>query len=435
MRLSKFTVMTEHSTESQQVTEHAKGRYVHILCLLVISFLAATCIHTTARMILLETNLADFAHYYFFSDLLSEGVDIYSLLPDELAQMKTSSTLPVYIAGKPEYSPAFFVAFIPLSHLPFWTAFTVWICANSFALLACVVLLARYIHGTGTSRMVSYALASVLSLASQPLFECLGIGQINIFILLLLLLIHTFMNRKPHEIVAGACLGLILLTKPQFGVLFVLFLLWRNFRLCGYTLLVYVVLQGMAASLCGYAIELSYWSNLLHSVLSGSVGNVGLNTFNFNLSLNALFARTLHGSPLQLMATPAYIATSTALLIATYVRAAGRTSGASSAGFCLCLCLAFLVSPLTEEHHLLILALPFAATIVKHSQGRLSVALIITAFLLVNVRYSLTRFPMFDSGPLAVFAFGKTFGVGLLWYELLRRLKPSQISANGALKI
>ena len=283
--------------------------------------------------------------------------------------------------------------------------------------------------------MVSYALASVLSLASQPLFECLGIGQINIFILLLLLLIHTFMNRKPHEIVAGACLGLILLTKPQFGVLFVLFLLWRNFRVCGYTLLVYVVLQGMAASLCGYAIELSYWSNLLHSVLSGSVGNVGLNTFNFNLSLKALFARTLHGSPLQLMATPAYIATSTALLIATYVRAAGRTSGASSAGFCLCLCLAFLVSPLTEEHHLLILALPFAATIVKHSQGRLSVALIITAFLLVNVRYSLTRFPMFDSGPLAVFAFGKTFGVGLLWYELLRRLKPSQISANGTFKI
>ena len=227
--------MTEHSTESQQVTEDAKGRYVHILCLLVISFLAATCIHTTARMILLETNLADFAHYYFFSDLLSEGVDIYSLLPDELAQMTTSSTLPVHIAGKPEMSPAFFVAFIPLSRLPFWTAVTVWIFANSLALLAGVVLLARYIHGTGTSRMVSYALASVLSLASQPLFECLGIGQINIFILLLLLLIHTFMNRKPHEIVAGACLGLILLTKPQFGVLFVLFLLWRNFRLCGYT--------------------------------------------------------------------------------------------------------------------------------------------------------------------------------------------------------
>ena len=119
MRLSKFNVMTEHSTESQQVTEHAKGRYVHILCLLVISFLAATCIHTTARMVLLEPNLADFAHYYFFSGLLSEGVDIYSLLPDELAQMKTRSTLPVYIAGKPEYSPAFFVAFIPLSRLPF----------------------------------------------------------------------------------------------------------------------------------------------------------------------------------------------------------------------------------------------------------------------------------------------------------------------------
>ena len=195
-------------------------------------------------------------------------------------------------------------------------------------------------------------------------------------------------------------------------------------------MLVYVVLQGMAASLCGYAIELGYYS-----MLSGSVGNVDYNIFPYNLSLNALFARTLHGSPLKLMATPAYIATSTALLIATYVRAAGRTSGASSAGFCLCLCLAFLVSPLTEEHHLLILALPFAAIIVKHSQGRWSVALIITAFLLVNVRYSLTRFPMFDSGPLAVFAFGKTFGVGLLWYELLRCLKPSQISANGALEI
>jgi len=372
-------------------------------------------------MILLERNLADFAHYYYFSDILSEGVDIYSLLPDDLEQMKTDSTLPVHIAGKPEYSPAFFVAFIPLSCLPFWVAFSIWICANFSALLACVVLLARYIHRAGTSRIVSHALASVLILASQPLFECLGIGQINIFILLLLLLIHTFMNRKLYEIVAGACLGLILLTKPQFGTLFVLFLLWRNFRLCGYALLVYVVLQGMATLLCGYFIELSYFQNLLHSALSGSSA-----VSTFNLSLNALFARTLHASPLGMASTPIYVAVSAALLVVTYVKVVRRSPVASSVGFNLCLCLTFLISPLTEEHHLLILVLPFAAAILYHRPGRLSIMLIVTAFLLVNVRFSLSRFPLFQEGPLALFAFGKTFGMGLLWYELLRCLKTKE---------
>ncbi len=367
-------------------------------------------------MILFDRNLSDFAHYYFFSDLLSGGVDIYSLPADELAQLKSDSALPVYIAGKPEYSPAFFIAFIPLSRLPFWIAFCIWMCANILAILACIVLLARYLCRSGVYKILSYALASVLCLASQPLFECLGIGQINIFILLLFLIIHSVIDKDSNEFAVGACLALILLTKPQFGTLFILFLVLRRFRYCGYTILVFFVFHIMAAVLYGSAQELSYWRNLM---LNAAVDTQTISN-TFNLSLKAVFFRTLHGSALEIMAMPAYFIASIALFITKYIRAAGSRYGDSSVGFSLCLCLTLLVSPLTEEHHLLILALPFAVTIVRHDQKRFASALIIVAFLLVNVRYSVAQFPLFHMGPLAVFAFGKTLGILLLWFTLLR---------------
>ena len=262
-------------------------------------------------MVLLERNLADFAHYYFFSDLMSEGVDAYSLSADELVQLKSESELPVYIAGRADYAPFFYI-FFPLSLLPFWSALTMWMCVT-WRCPACVRQPVGRVHPPFRcyrDRLVCTCLGDLPGFPAA--IRVSWLGQINIFLLLFLILVQSLADRKTNDLIPAVFLALVLLTKPQFGTLFILYLLWGRFRLCGYTLLLYTILHTIPVGLYGWGPELSYWHNLLHHLSSSDI-NV------HNLSLKALFSRTLEGGPLEFMSSPAYMITSLAIAIASYI--------------------------------------------------------------------------------------------------------------------
>ncbi len=86
-----------------------------------------------------------------------------------------------------------------------------------------------------------------------------------------------------------------------------------------------------------------------------------------------------------------------------------------------------LLSPMLEEHYLVLLLLPVSLIVLSVSDDSLGTGdrvLLVASLVLLATPYSLMRFAAFRSGPLALVASGKLAGVlGLAWLlvRLLRR--------------
>jgi len=89
-----------------------------------------------------------------------------------------------------------------------------------------------------------------------------------------------------------------------------------------------------------------------------------------------------------------------------------------------------LLSPLTEEHHLVVLLLPLALILLARWEMALLSAesyLLLGSVLLLGSRYSLERFPVFHEGILSLLATGKLVGALCLAWLLMRVLRePAQ---------
>jgi glycosyltransferase involved in cell wall biosynthesis len=98
----------------------------------------------------------------------------------------------------------------------------------------------------------------------------------------------------------------------------------------------------------------------------------------------------------------------------------------------LILCVIFLVSPYTQEHHLVVLLLPLMLLLLNAPHvpwPAREMAVLIGSVLLLGSRYSLEQFPAFHHGALSLFATGKLLGViGLAWV-LISRLRAERTPA------
>ena len=92
-----------------------------------------------------------------------------------------------------------------------------------------------------------------------------------------------------------------------------------------------------------------------------------------------------------------------------------------------------LLSPLTEEHHLVVLLLPLTLLVLDRTDPPLRPrdwAMLIASILLLGSRYSFERFPSFHRGILSILMTGKLLGVIVLIWVLWGRLRAqSQIPA------
>jgi hypothetical protein len=158
--------------------------------------------------------LFDFEVYYRAAERLISGQNLYKIVEDGHYIFK--------------YSPVSAIYFIPLSLLPpvaakiiYWT----------FSTLAfCVVLLLFYKMGDRDSSSLSIGRQNILILIS---FLCLGaffelelhLGQVNIFILLLLVLSAVF-SFKNRSVTGGLLLALSVFLKP-FGLILLAYYIYR----------------------------------------------------------------------------------------------------------------------------------------------------------------------------------------------------------------
>jgi len=92
-----------------------------------------------------------------------------------------------------------------------------------------------------------------------------------------------------------------------------------------------------------------------------------------------------------------------------------------------------LLSPLTEEHHLVVLLLPLTLLVVDRTDPPLrprDVVMLVASILLLGSRYSFERFPAFHQGILSLLMTGKLLGViGLTWVLASRLRAQSQTPA------
>ena len=385
------------------------------LLALVVLFSLFRFLHDQAKL-LTESPFIDFAHYYTYAMIVAQGRNPFD--PEAVAW--ADRLLNLRQAGaSANYPPLFYLLMQPWILLPFRSAAVAWFLTSQVCLVATLgFCLRRFVSASP----VRAAAALFVILNYQPLTESLALGQVNSVVLLLVTLAWWGL-RSGHPWLAGGSVALSLHIKLQYALL--LPLLWwmgqrraaaRGLLLAGLGVITGLLILGPAHHLgyLGYA-----WSppDYLHA-------------WTANLSPRATLLRLLGGAPEgRALANAASLALDGTLLY-LFARAIRGPLSPSSHSldwvWGLGLTAVPLLSPLTEEHHLVVLLLPLTLLLLAESPapgGWLDETLLIASILLLGSRYSFERFPAFHQGPLSLLAAGKILGVSALAWVLMRRLK------------
>jgi alpha-1,2-mannosyltransferase len=273
---------------------------------------------------------------------------------------------------------------LPMNQLLTWASRV----AFAVGLLICVLL---YTHGESTltprDRLIILVCGVLLGGMFYPIVRAHILGQIQIFIdsLVAAALLAYLTGRRA---LAGACIGLCCLIKPQYGLI----LLWGVLRRDGrFSVgLIAVAGVGLTAAMIryGFANHLEYLKVLRFIAQHGEA-------YWPNQSVNGLLNRLLdNGDPLHFdrYSFPPYhpivyfgtLLSSLAIMTIALWRTRGRA--ADSLDLAIALLGATLAAPVAWEHHYGILLAIFAVAtpmVLKKSSSRLAGALLLASYLMV----------------------------------------------------
>lgn len=187
----------------------------------------------------------DFIAYYAAALALRDNpaANIYNLHTLQVAALAHHATVP---GTRYMYPPLLAVALLPLTWLPIEVALRLWAVFNLLLWLACLALIARLLRGLlaftrpldADTRLFVAAVFGFLALTYDPLAAGIGLGQINVVICFLVLLVLDF-ERRDRPGLAGAALAIAALLKVYPLILLGYYLLcgrWRLLRGAGITL-------------------------------------------------------------------------------------------------------------------------------------------------------------------------------------------------------
>jgi hypothetical protein len=387
---------------------------VRFLLLLVVLFSAMRYLHELVK-ILLESPFIDFAHYYTYAMVVAVGLNPF----DPQAVTRVDELLHIRRAGSAaNYPPLFYLLMQPWTMLPFRPAAVAWFFAGQACLVGSFMLCLRTYAPVSPVRAAT-ALFCVLNF--QPLLENVFLGQSNLLLLLLVTLAWWGLRGDYPWVVAGA-VAVALHVKVQYGLM--LPLLWLMGRR------IETIRAAVLAGL-GLGVGLIVLGPMHHQEYLRYLATMPdyLLTWTANLSPRATLHRLFAGSgQSQILANGLWLALGVGILVLcarTVPNPLPPRSLALDWAWGLGLCAILLLSPLTEEHHLVILLLPMVLLVLNDVAPVRSqdVAVFVVSILLLGSRYSLERFPVFHQGALSLLMTGKLLGVvGLTWL-LVRRLQ------------
>jgi len=382
----------------------------------VVSFSFFRYLHDSLKLAI-DSLFIDFAHYYTFATVVAQGLNPFD--PVDVAQVDALLHIR-RAAGGADYPPLFYVLMQPWTRLPFRASAVVWLLASQVCLAAAVALCLRGARAPTPARL---GMALFVVLNFQPLTENLAVGNSNV-VLLLLVTVAWWGLTTNRGWVAALVTALALHVKVQYG-LFIPLLWWMGYRR--------TCLHALALASLGVAAGLAAGGP---SVYDGYVGllkssSVEFTTWTANLSPRASLHRLLGGTTEGAMVADAVwlVLAGLWLVLLAHIVCRARDKGAQVAEWAwgLGVVSVLVLSPMTEEHHLTIALLPLLLVVLMtpdfRSLNRMDYALFVGCVLLVGSRYSLERFPVFHQGLPSLLMTGKTVGVLLLAWLLIRLLR------------
>jgi len=391
-------------------------RSLAVGCLLVIGFSLFHYLHDMARIVL-EAPFIDFAHYYTYAYVVGQGLNPF----DPQAVAMVDDVLKIRRAGAAaNYPPLFYLLMQPWTWMPFHISAIVWTIVGQASLFAAVGLcLSRW----ATPNPLQLTAALFVALNYQPAMENAALGQANAMLFLLVTLAWWGL-RSGHHWLTACLIGIAPHIKIQYGLLILLLWVMGHRAVCVRAAVIAGLGVFLGTLVLGEAHYLDYLRYLaaMPDYLASWTANLSLRG-----TLNRLLLPLEHG---RVVADAATLGASLAILL-VLVRAiprsipqdAQKVDWVWSAGLCAML----LVSPLTEEHHLVVLLFPLLRLLcadVHLRAGELPLAL--GAMILVGSRYSFERFPVLHEGPLSLLTTGKLLGVVALLWLLVRRLQARE---------
>jgi hypothetical protein len=350
----------------------------------------------------------DFAHYYLYARNLIEGHGFADVEGTHfLAEAIGHRQYPRY----PAVYPAPFYFFLsPLALLPYHLASIAWLLLNELFLLAALFWCGAQRLSHSPARV---AMLGVIVAAFQPLYETLALGQANLLLLAGIALTVRLWTMESSW--SGFVLGLLVMVKPQFALLGLLWIRPTEWRHLGTAVATIGGLELGSLAVVGvedWLIHVRYVRELPCEISLWAL-NISVRGFLFRLQGSCLADG--FGDPMAVIAVLIGAAAIGMLAWYLWTHPPTDTSGRFHAAS-LILCTIFLVSPYTQEHHLTVLLIAFVGLALDRERSLEGIHRWgwVGAYVLLATAYSLDRFPFVHLGLPSILLFGKGVGVILL---------------------
>lgn len=329
--------------------------------------------------VLTDTSGRDFASYYYGLKVTLAGQNPYDThLLDAMASQEGTRTevFPFF------YPPPFLLLCLPFAALTLHQAFVTWYVFNCLTLLGVLWAIHRMLAPAVAGRPEAEVLPPLLALLAAtftPVLETLWIGQINLFVVLLLVL---GLDRvlRGRDLSGGALLGAAAMIKMSPGLLLLWLLLKGRWKAVLAAAVCGVVLSVLALPVVGPSYQLYFYRTVLPG-FSGSYHGlpVAIEAVG-NHSVPSFFNRFFPGpDPLTLSIEAKLLSwvsqVGILVMLGRLFRGAWEGTGdvlgrALEASIIMALMVWFPVH--AYEHHLVFLLLPLAALALAVCDGRLS---------------------------------------------------------------
>jgi alpha-1,2-mannosyltransferase len=198
----------------------------------------------------------DFVHFYVLGSLALEhrGSALYNtLLQSEIAQSVVPSSEPLYFVAL--YGPQVSMLFAPLARLPYGWALLLWSIINaSIYGLCCFALWRACPNLLGHGETVA-----ILAFAYPAFFHLIAWGQTSAPALLFFTLAYLAL-RSDREFLAGVAIGLLIYKPPLGFVAVVMFLLSKQWKALGGTVVAGIAELSAGWMYYGTPVMRDYWN-------------------------------------------------------------------------------------------------------------------------------------------------------------------------------
>lgn len=346
---------------------------------------------TISLLRIIQTNAPDFSVYYYSAQNLWRGTNLY-----RESQLFTGFG----------YPPATLLFFLLWQSLPYQLAQAIWV-VSSFILLLISVYWSMELVGLRVN-LTNFLLISSLAFLSFPTRFTLGMGQVNLWVLFLLILALR-LKQSHHEVWSGISLGMTFLLKPQLLLLTPL-LVWTK---SGKILISSLLWLGLVTVATGVFFSWEQYGSYFTTGLPPLLAFRGREIY-YNQALSGIFARLRLGQ-----SAVWWNAAASLIVVGGLAKMLSFRRQSLFVAISISLPVVLMVEPLSWQHHFVFL-LPTYLLVWKNLIKSTDLVILIISYLLISVNI---RYPeIFSRTPFAWLILSHVFWGNLILYYLCRKI-------------